>query len=256
MTCTACLRAPAAPNHKHCTGKHCRSGRNVSRRTTGPMTSGWAGGTLPDRPTVRTQCATCPPARLPCPTPGGGRPGRPSAHGGPGVAESPHGETNPGWRAMCPSPNRAGTPEAERCYRVNGATPCAVHRGATSPVHRGRRGPTRPNTRRRRPLLSHRVHRGTPRPHSRYHQAPGSGSGPLGRKWRKLRQGPRRSPWWRPPHGQELDDGKCTGRGLPPSRQAPFEADGDPPGPGHVRGPRAATPKARDGAPLREGHLP
>ena len=59
----------------------------------------------------------------------GGRPGRPSAHGVPGVAESPHGETNPGWRAMCPSPNRAGTSEAERCYRVNGATPCAVHRG-------------------------------------------------------------------------------------------------------------------------------
>ena len=186
----------------------------------------------------------------------GGRPGRPSAHGVPGVADSPHGETNPGWRATCPSPNRAGTPEAERCYRVNGATPCAVHRGATSPVHRGRRWPTRPGTHRRRPLLSHRVHRGTPRPHSRYHQAPGSGSGPLGRKWRKPRQGPCRSPWWRPPHGQEPDDGNCTGRGLLLRRQAPFEADGDSSGPGHVRGPRAATPKARDGDPLREGHQP
>ena len=91
----------------------------------------------------------------------------------PGVADRPHGETNPGWRATRPSPNRAGMPEAERCYRVNGVTPCVVHRGATSLVHRGRRWPTRPNTRRRRPPLSHRGHRGTPRPHSRYHQAQG-----------------------------------------------------------------------------------
>ena len=75
--------------------------------------------------------------------------------------------------------------------------------------------------------LSHRVHRGAPRSHPRYHQAPGSGSVPLGRKWRKPRHGPRRRSWRRLPHGQAPDDRNWTGRGLFLRRQAPFEADGD-----------------------------
>ena len=144
----------------------------------------------------------------------GGRPGRPSAHGVPGVADSPHGETNSGWRASCPSPNRAGTPAAERCYRVNGVTPCVVHRGgdfASTPgsaVVNPAEHPTSAPT-----VESPSAPWNPPRPHSRYHQAPGSGSGPLERKWCKPPHGPRRSPWWVPPHWHEPDNGNCMGRG-------------------------------------------
>ena len=50
-----------------------------------------------------------------------------------------------------------------------------------------------------------------PRPHSRHHQAPGSGSGLLERKWRRPRPGPRRSPWWAPPIGTSRMTGIAWG---------------------------------------------
>ena len=188
----------------------------------------------------------------------GGRPGRPSAHGVPGVAESPPRRDQPRVEGHVHHPHRPGTSEAERCYRVNGLPLVGSTGGATSPVHRGRRWQTGPNTRRRRPPLSPpRAPWNTPAHISVIIRPQGQEAvHPPGRKWHKPRQGPCRSPWWRPPYGQEPDDGNCKGRGLLPRRQAPFEADGDSPDPGQVRGPGAATPKARDGAPLGEGHLP
>ena len=50
-----------------------------------------------------------------------------------------------------------------------------------------------------------------PRPHSRHHQAPGSGSGLLERKWCRPRPGPRRSPWWVPPIGTSRTMGIAWG---------------------------------------------
>ena len=144
----------------------------------------------------------------------GGRPGRPSAPGVPGWLTAPTARPTWGGGPRAPAPT---VPARRRRIAATGLTglPRVWFPGgdfASTPgsaVVNPAEHPTSAST-----VESPSAPWNPPRPHSRLHQAPGSGSGLLERKWCKPRHGPRRSPWWVPPHWHEPDDGNCMGRGL------------------------------------------